>query len=82
MRELGDTDREEDGGDGLTEIQQARSLASSPAKSIRSNRASGAAMSSSPLKKQASPEKQTRSRAWDSLWSLDLNLESGKGKGK
>lgn len=33
--------------------------------------------STSPQKRQQSPEKQ-KSKAWNSLWSLDLNLESGK----
>lgn len=49
---------------------QARSVAVSPSKSLRQNK-------SSPQK--MSPEKP-KFKAWDSLWSLDLNLESGNGK--
>lgn len=44
---------------------QMRSVATSPSKSLRDVK--------------ASPQKK-KSKAWDSLWSLDLNLESGKGK--
>ncbi|KAK4694323.1 autophagy-related protein 11, partial [Lecanoromycetidae sp. Uapishka_2] len=54
-------------------MDQIRSLAISPSKSLKER----AIVRSSPQK--PSPEKR-KSKAWDSLWSLDLNLESGKGK--
>ena len=47
-------------------------MATSPSKSLRDAKAS-------PQKSLASPEKK-KSKAWDSLWSLDLDLESGKRK--
>ncbi|KAF6225858.1 hypothetical protein HO133_009860 [Letharia lupina] len=55
---------------GGPSTDHARGVATSPSKSLRPTK-------SSPRK--TSPEKP-RSKAWDSLWSLDLNLEGGKGK--
>lgn len=46
-------------------------MASSPSKSVR--------MRPGSRSKSMSPEKK-KGKGWDSLWSLDLSLEGGKGR--
>ena len=46
-------------------------MASSPSKSVRMRPGSPS--------KAISPEKK-KGKGWDSLWSLDLSLEGGKGR--
>ncbi|KAI4126495.1 MAG: hypothetical protein LQ338_003714 [Usnochroma carphineum] len=79
----------DEGGDVVQEQPKATQSQVSPTKSTSDPRGSSGRQSllrqasSSPHKKSPqkgqSPEKPT-SRAWNSLWSLDLNLESGKEK--